>query len=93
MDREDLSRFVGLLAQDLIDRPDEWENPSLERYLDALSASIGAMDGFFRNIHGTEVPEQPSWQLIGEMLLSGKYYGQLELKLAILGVSQPASSA
>lgn len=72
--REDLSRFVLLLANDLRDHLDEWQNTDLFWYLESLSAWIDSMDGLYRNVRGTHVPEQPTWGMFGEMLLAAKYY-------------------
>ena len=36
--REDLATFVAALRRDLLGSPDDWENPTLERYLEALAA-------------------------------------------------------
>ena len=32
------------------------------------------MDGYFRNIQGNPAPEQPTWRLIGYMLLAARIY-------------------
>ncbi|MGW5355879.1 DUF7660 family protein [Streptomyces sp. NPDC004031] len=40
--REDLARYVGELLADYRRRGDTWENATLERFLDALAACLGA---------------------------------------------------
>src|SRR6185312_99148 len=72
--RGDLSRFVEMLANDFRDNPDEWENTDIYRYLEALSAWITDMDGYYRNIYNQNVPESPDWKLCGMMLIAAKYY-------------------
>ncbi len=73
--REDLAAFVRMLREDLLEggHTDEWENPTLERYLAALAAWVDDMDGHFQN-RGETVPEQPSWNLIGQILYAAKIY-------------------
>jgi hypothetical protein len=71
--RQDLARFVLALKQDLIDHPDDWENVSLEGFLDALSAWIGSMHGYFKN-QGLSEPDNPDWKLVGMMLLAASMY-------------------
>jgi hypothetical protein len=44
--RDDFVKFVRDLRDDLIMNPDRWENPTLDRYLDALAAWDQDMDGF-----------------------------------------------
>jgi hypothetical protein len=38
--RQDLSQFVGALRTDLATNPDRWENPTLDRFLEAMGAWI-----------------------------------------------------
>jgi len=72
--RADLVRFIQLLGEDLIHHEDEWENTDLLRYLQAMSRWVADMDRLFRNVYGHEVPEQPTWALVGQILLAAKYY-------------------
>jgi hypothetical protein len=71
--RSDLARFVEQLADDLEHNPDGWENGSLPRYLEALAAWLHDMEGTYRN-RGEALPEQPSWQTLGEILLAASIY-------------------
>lgn len=71
--REDLAAFIDRLRDDLRESPEDWENPELDRYLDALGAWTAAMDGYFQN-RGEPVPQTPSWRLIATMLLAAKMY-------------------
>jgi hypothetical protein len=71
--REELVDFIHALRADLLARPDEWENPTLERFLEALAAWTGSMDAAYQNT-GREVPDQPSWKVLGDMLMAAKMY-------------------
>ena len=71
--REALVDFLEVLLADLEENRSEWENDTLERYLDAMWGWLQDMDGWCRNLH-IPVPEQPSWKLIGWILLAAKYY-------------------
>jgi hypothetical protein len=66
-DHRDLARVVEAMRADLVDHPHEWENHTLERYLDALAAIIDSVDSLLAN-RGDNLPEQPSWALIAELL-------------------------
>jgi hypothetical protein len=72
--RQDLAEFIQALLRDLETNQQEWGNSQLERYLDALAAWAKDMDGYFRNIHGHPAPEQPTWRLIGRMLMVARIY-------------------
>ena len=53
--KQALARFVEALREDLQTNPAEWENPTLDRFLEALAGGIQDSDGFYIN-QGTPVP-------------------------------------
>jgi hypothetical protein len=72
-DREELVTFIRMLACDLREQPDAWENRDLPSYLDAMAAWIEDMDGYFLH-KGEQPPEQPSWKLLSEILMAARSY-------------------
>jgi hypothetical protein len=68
-----LARFIDQLADSFVEQPEVWENDTLERFLRAWVAWLGDIDGFFIN-RGEAVPDEPSWQLIAQMLLAARVY-------------------
>jgi len=71
--KNELANFIKLLLNDLITNESEWENITLEKYLESMSAWLIDSDGLFLNL-GKEMPKQPKWSTIGEILLAAKYY-------------------
>jgi hypothetical protein len=71
--REDLAAFVVALRADLLNNVADWENPTLERFLEALAAWCTDMPGFFTNQGGDE-PAQPDWNLVARMLMAAASY-------------------
>ncbi len=71
--KEDFVRFVKALLKDLHENADSWENNSLERFLEALSAWTEDMDGYYLNQHKS-VPQQPDWKMLGDMLMASRMY-------------------
>jgi hypothetical protein len=71
--RDDFAAFVDALRSDLSTHPAEWENQTLERFLEALSAWVRDMDGYYQN-HRRPVPATPDWRNVAEMLLAAKIY-------------------
>ncbi len=65
--REDLCAFVTAMHADLVAHPGEWENHTLERFLEALNASIDAVEQSYRN-EGQQVPDPPTWSLFALIL-------------------------
>jgi hypothetical protein len=71
--REDLARFLNLLLEDLMSPNSEWENPTLDSYLEALAAVVDGLDARFANL-GMKLPDEPSWQLVADVLLAARTY-------------------
>ncbi len=71
--KQDLQAFVLALRRDLLDHPEEWENETLDRFLESLAGWIGDMSGYFKNQH-IEEPPQPDWRLVGRMLFAASTY-------------------
>jgi len=71
--REQLAKFVSVLAVDLTQNPDEWENKSLGAFLEGLSGWIADMDGYYLN-NNLVVPDEPNWRVVAEMLIAARSY-------------------
>ncbi|MEU0837244.1 hypothetical protein ACNPQM_43800 [Streptomyces sp. NPDC056231] len=71
--RADLVSYMGKLSQEAETASGGWQNRSLDRYLEALSAWTNDMDGYFIN-RGERVPDQPDWSLIADMLRAACFY-------------------
>lgn len=71
--REDFVAFLAAALADLQDRPEEWENRTLENFLEAWGAWVGSMPGWCAN-RGEAVPEQPDWRLLAGMVMAARIY-------------------
>jgi hypothetical protein len=71
--REDLARFIAALKEDLLANRDQWENWTLEDYLESMSAWMRDTDSYRRHI-GKPSSSEPSWQALAEILYAGKLY-------------------
>ncbi len=71
--REEFIQFVRVLASNRDDKPDEWENPDLPAYLEALAAWVEDMDGYFQG-RREPVPQQPTWNTLAQIVLAAKVY-------------------
>jgi hypothetical protein len=71
--RADFVRFVRALAENLDSAPDEWENPTLLTYLEALAAWTEDMDGYQHN-RGEVMVESIDWQTVANIFLAAKIY-------------------
>lgn len=64
--REDVVETLNALQRDLRADPDSWENPNLDRFLEAMSAWLDSAR--LRKV------TEPSWELICDLLEAGKIY-------------------
>ena len=71
--REDVVDVVRAMATDLRKHKDDWQNAALDTYLDALASSIEEIDEIYPD-RGEVVPDQPSWQLVAQLLVMATGY-------------------
>jgi len=69
----DVAAIVEQMLADLRAHPSEWENATLERFLDALAASLQALPARYAN-QGEQLPDQPTWKLLAETLVTASGY-------------------
>lgn len=72
--REDVQRVIAQLRADLAGRgSQEWENPALDRYLEALEAVLHSLPARLAH-EGRPEPAQPGWALIAQILIAATGY-------------------
>ena len=71
--KSDFVRFVEELRADLLEKPDAWENPTLERFLEAMAAWVAASDNYYRNT-GRPFPDDVNWGFFAEVLAVARIY-------------------
>ena len=71
--REELSEFIAQLSKDLKNNKEEWENPDLPSFLEAMSAWVDAIDGYYKN-KGEDMPQDVPWDMFANILYAAKIY-------------------
>ncbi|SDD43839.1 DUF7660 family protein [Niabella drilacis] len=71
--KEDFIAFLELLIQDLRNNPNEWENKSLESYLEAAASWTEDMDGYYQN-NNLPIPQNVNWKVFANILVAAKMY-------------------
>ena len=71
--RSDLAVMVGRMRADLTAHPGEWENSTLERYLEALSAAATGIEQAYLN-RGETIPTEPTWEMVATLLYMASGY-------------------
>ena len=69
----DVAQVDERMLADLRAHPAEWENPTLERFLDALAASLEGLPGLYAN-RSESFPESPTWKIFAEALVMASGY-------------------
>jgi len=72
-DKQDFIRFVESLVTDLRNNPNDWENRSLESYLEAISNWVEDMEGYYLN-NNLPMPESINWNVFADILIAAKMY-------------------
>jgi hypothetical protein len=71
--REDLILFLFQLRIDLKNNKEEWENNTLEGYLESMENWVEDLEGYYLNLN-QQMPDQPSWNTIARILFASSRY-------------------
>lgn len=72
--REDLVRYLASLARRIETGDVQLAHGRIGDYIEAASAWTGSMDGYFANIIGAPVPDQPDWKMIAAIFTAATIY-------------------
>jgi hypothetical protein len=73
-DRKSFSVFLDLLRKDFAENPQEWENKSLENFLEALSAYAKDIQGYYDNMKMNIDANKPDWKTFADIFMGAKIY-------------------
>ncbi|MGW3497618.1 DUF7660 family protein [Streptomyces sp. NPDC001020] len=72
-DREALSGFLRRLRQDFAESGTQWENRTLDSFLEALEAWVADAPRWYTN-HGQELPPNGDWTFMAQALSAARFY-------------------
>jgi hypothetical protein len=74
--RGDLAELISLLREDLHNNPDDWENHTLDHFLEAMEAYTRGVDKYykFNKIPVDADAASPQWQVFADILLGARIY-------------------
>jgi hypothetical protein len=67
------AEIVQCMLRDLLAHPDEWENSTLDRFLEALAESLEGIPQLYAN-RGAQFPQTPTWKIFTEVLIMASGY-------------------
>jgi len=71
--KDDLADFIEALKDDFVKNSAEWENPTVDKFLEAMAAWVRSMDNYYRNTGKTSVVS-PTWSVFADILSAAKIY-------------------
>ncbi|GAB3785720.1 hypothetical protein GCM10028818_47830 [Spirosoma horti] len=71
--REDFTRFLGALLEDLQSDRSAWENNTLDEYLNGIKSWTEEVDGYYINM-GKPILENVNWRVFAEILTAATMY-------------------
>ena len=71
--KEHFVEFLGLLIDDLNQNSAEWENKTLENYLEAMQAWVEDMEGYYIN-NKIPIPQSINWKVFTDIMMAAKIY-------------------
>jgi hypothetical protein len=72
--RAEFAEFVRALFQNSRLHPEEWENKSLQDFLQGLAAFVEKMEGYYANIGSDVNCDLPGWRVFADILLAARVY-------------------
>ncbi|MFG3477223.1 hypothetical protein ACGF3K_18425, partial [Streptomyces sp. NPDC047980] len=69
----EINEAIRELRQDYLRRGHEWENQSLDHFLEALAAWMDDSPGWYRNF-GKQLPEEGDWTFLARALPAATVY-------------------
>ncbi len=72
--RQDFVEFVSLLKDDFKLSESNWENVTVESFLEALSAYSNDVDGYYKNMKIDVDADAPSWRVFADILRGASIY-------------------
>ena len=73
-DRDSFAIFLDLLLKDFKENPKEWENKSLEDFLEALSSYSEDIQGYYDNMKMNVDANQPKWKTFADIFMGARIY-------------------
>ncbi len=72
--RNEFIKFLDELTKNLSSHGSEWENGSLDLFLEAMKRFTESAEGYYQNIGESVDCNRPSWRLFADILLAAKVY-------------------
>lgn len=72
--KEDFVKFIKMLHTDFLKNGNDWENNTLECFLEAMSAYARDTQGIYKNDDENKNADLPSWKTFADILRGAVIY-------------------
>ena len=73
-DRQTFIRFLDLLRKDFLENRKEWQNKSIDDFLEAMTRYTEDIQGYYDNTNQNIDANKPSWEIFADILKVSKIY-------------------
>lgn len=74
MTRQDFIQFIENLKTDFIENKEQWENKTIEDYLEAISRYVEDIDGYYKNTNQRVALEKIDWKVFADTSKGSSIY-------------------
>ncbi|MCS6863482.1 MAG: hypothetical protein NZS48_00195 [Gemmata sp.] len=72
--KQDFLELLSLLREDFRVNSNQWENTTLESYLEAMEAWAAQMEQYYASRGVSVDPDRPGWRVFVDILLAARVY-------------------
>lgn len=74
MSKQEFIQFIENLKLDFIENKEQWENKTIEDYLEAISHYVEDIDGYYKNSNQDINLEKVNWKVLSDILKGSSIY-------------------
>ena len=74
IDRQSFISFIDALHSEYMSSGGTWENPTLDRFMEAMSAYAKDIQGYYNNTSQDINADFPSWKVFADILRGAAIY-------------------
>lgn len=74
MTKQEFIQFIGNLKTDFIQNKEQWENKTIEDYLEAMTRYVEDIDGYYENTNQKINLEKVDWKVFADILKGSSIY-------------------
>lgn len=73
-DRQSFAVFIKLLRQHYIEHPNEWENKTIDTFLEAMSDYVEGIQQYYDNTKQNVNADIASWKIFSDIFQGARIY-------------------